>query len=64
MVSNIKMFSLKFKTWNWRDNFRRYVLIAATLIFFITDGIPGLAWTITFYVLLSILLGLLLPGRE
>lgn len=64
MVSNIKMFSLKFKTWNWRDNFRRYVLIAATLIFFITDGIPGLAWTITFYVLLSVLLGLLLPGRE
>jgi len=64
MVSNIKMFSLKFKTWGWRENFRRYMLIIAAVLFFVTDGIPGLAWTIAFYVLLSILLGLLLPHRD
>lgn len=64
MVSNIKMFSLKFKTWGWRDNFRRYVLIIAAILFFVTDGVPGLAWTIAFYVLLSVMLNLLLPSRD
>mgnify|MGYP000758308156 CR=1 FL=1 len=61
MVSGLRMFSLKFKTWGWRDNFRRYVLIASAILFVVTDGVPGLAWTIAFYVLLSLMLNLLLP---
>ncbi|MCH5345584.1 MAG: CDP-diacylglycerol--serine O-phosphatidyltransferase [Muribaculaceae bacterium] len=53
MVSNIKIFSLKFKNFNWRENFRRYVIILAAILFVITDGIPGLMWTIILYVLIS-----------
>lgn len=56
MVSGLPMFSLKFKTWGWRENFRRYVLIASAILFYITDGLPGLAWTILFYILLSAVL--------
>lgn len=64
MVSNLKMFSLKFKNLRWTDNFRRYVLILAAVLFFVTQGLPGFAWTVIFYVLLSAMLALLLPGRD
>ena len=55
MVSNITMFSLKFKNFGWRENFRRYILIAAAVTFVATEGIPGLAWTVLFYLLMSLL---------
>lgn len=54
MVSNIRMFSLKFKNFNVRENFRRYVIIIAAILFLITDGIAGLAWTILLYLLISV----------
>lgn len=54
MVSGLKMFSLKFKNFAWRENLRRYALIAGAVIFVITDGLPGLAWTILLYLLLSV----------
>lgn len=54
MVSNLPLFSLKFKNFDWRENFRRYVLILACVIFLITDGVPGLAWTIVFYIVLAV----------
>ncbi len=55
MVSNIRMFSLKFKNLSWRDNFRRYLILAATLYFLIMWGICGLVWTIVLYLFISIL---------
>ena len=55
MVSEIKMFSLKFHDLRFRNNVRRYVIIAATLLFIITDGVAGLGWTIILYVLISLL---------
>lgn len=54
MVSGINMFSLKFKNFDWRENFRRYVIILAAILFVITDGIPGLMWTIILYILISV----------
>lgn len=54
MVSGLRMFSLKFKNFAWRENLRRYALIAGAVIFVITDGLPGLAWTILLYILLSV----------
>lgn len=54
MVSPLRMFSLKFKNLSIRDNFRRYVIILAAIIFVITDGVPGLAWLILLYLLISI----------
>lgn len=55
MVSNLKMFTLKFKTLDYRDsiNFRRYVIILAAILFVIMSGIAGLAWTIILYLLIS-----------
>lgn len=53
MVSSMPMFSLKFANFGWRENFRRYLLLAAAVLFLITDGIPGLAWTILLYILIS-----------
>ncbi|MBD5333414.1 MAG: CDP-diacylglycerol--serine O-phosphatidyltransferase [Bacteroides sp.] len=55
MVSEIKMFSLKFHDLSFRSNVRRYVIIAATILFVITDGVAGLAWTIVLYILISLL---------
>ncbi|MDE6271320.1 MAG: CDP-diacylglycerol--serine O-phosphatidyltransferase [Muribaculaceae bacterium] len=55
MVSDIRMFSLKFKNFAWRENFRRYVIVVAAVAFVVFYGISGLAWTIVLYVLLSML---------
>lgn len=54
MVSEIPMFSLKFKNFAWRENVRRYAVIIATVLFVIFEGIPGLAWSIIFYLVISI----------
>ncbi len=59
MISELKMFSLKFHSLDFRSNVRRYVLIVGALLFVITSGVAGLAWTVIFYILLSIL-----PHRE
>lgn len=53
MLSSLRMSSLKFKSFGWRENFRRYVIILAALLFVATSGIPGLMWTIWFYIILS-----------
>lgn len=53
MVSNLRMFSLKFKNFAWRENFRRYVILAAAILFVATEGISGFAWTILLYILIS-----------
>lgn len=55
MVGNFKMFSLKFKNFDWRDNFSRYIIILATVLFVIGYGLAGLAWTILLYFCISIL---------
>lgn len=54
MVSRLPLISLKFKNLSWRENFRRYAVIAATAIFLITNGVPGLMWSIIFYILISV----------
>lgn len=53
MVSNIGMFSLKFKNFSFAENIRRYIIIAVAIAFVVTLGVPGLMWTILFYILLS-----------
>lgn len=55
MVSEIKMFSLKFASLNFRDNVRRYTILAAAVLFVITDGVSGFAWVIILYILISLL---------
>lgn len=53
MVCNLKMFTLKFKNFDYRENFRRYVIILAAIVFVVMYGIAGLAWTIILYLLIS-----------
>ena len=53
MVSGWRMFSLKFRTWGWRGNEARWIIIAATAVFIFCLGVAGLFWLIIFYVGLS-----------
>lgn len=55
MVCNNRMFSLKFHNFDWRENFRRYVLIIAAVAFIALRGVSGLMWTIILYILISLL---------
>ncbi|MEE1206605.1 MAG: CDP-diacylglycerol--serine O-phosphatidyltransferase [Muribaculaceae bacterium] len=55
MVGRFYMFSLKFKNFAVHENLRRYVLLAAAVVFMIIYGLSGLAWTILLYVLLSVM---------
>lgn len=55
MVSSIPMFSLKLKNFNFKENYKVYFLIFAFFLFVFTSHLPGLSWTIIFYVLASAL---------
>jgi len=54
MVSQLRMFSLKFKNFNLKENIKRYVIIFATILFVIIYGIPGLSGTVILYILMSV----------
>lgn len=53
MLSPIHLFSLKFKTWGWKGNEARWILIIAAVTFIFCCGVSGLMWLILFYILLS-----------
>lgn len=53
MVSDMPMFSLKFKNFSWHENFRRYAVIVASAAFVIVWGVSGLLWSILLYILIS-----------
>lgn len=55
MVVNTTMFSLKFHNFDWRENFRRYVILFAAVLFVVVQGVCGLMWTIVLYIMISLL---------
>lgn len=55
LVSEIPMFSLKFKSLTWKENYLRYLIIAVAAICLIALGLAGLAATIGLYIVLSLL---------
>ena len=55
MVSNIPMFSLKFKGLGWRGNEVRYVMIVLSIALLVLQGVSGFAAIIGLYVLKSLL---------
>lgn len=55
MTGNFKMFSLKFKNFDFAQNYYRYVILAAAVLFVVFYGLSGLVWTILLYFLLSCL---------
>lgn len=55
MTANFKMFSLKFKNFDFSENFCRYIILLAAVGFVIAYGLSGLVWTILLYLLLSLM---------
>lgn len=53
MVWPLRMFSLKFKTYGFRENVKRYGIVAATIILVALNGIFGLSLSIILYILVS-----------
>lgn len=55
MVAKFKLFSLKFKNFDFHENFIRYVIVVAAILFVVIYGLSGLVWTVVLYVLMSLL---------
>lgn len=55
LISEIPMFSLKFKNLKWKENYLRYLIIVVAAICLISLGLAGLAATIGLYIVLSLL---------
>lgn len=53
MVTNMRMFSLKFKNFSLSQNWLRFTIIIATVVLVVLLGVTGLMWTILLYILLS-----------
>jgi len=51
--AEIPLFALKFKTWGFKENWIRYILIIATVLFVVFLGYAGILATILCYILLS-----------
>ncbi|MBS2097173.1 CDP-alcohol phosphatidyltransferase family protein [Carboxylicivirga linearis] len=59
LVSEISMFSLKFKNLKWSDNKERFILLGFALISIALLGLGGIAATILYYIIVSIIKWLL-----
>ncbi|MEG1573724.1 MAG: CDP-diacylglycerol--serine O-phosphatidyltransferase [Bacteroidales bacterium] len=55
LVSEIPMFSLKFKNYSLKSNYLRYIQIITTVILVLIFGLGGFAPAIMLYILLSLL---------
>ena len=54
MVAPIKMYSLKFHNFGFRENYKRYLIIFSAVAFVLFLGVSGLTWSIVIYILLSV----------
>lgn len=57
MISPVRLFSLKFKTWGWKGNQWRWLLIITAPVLVFCMGVPGLMWLIVAYVLYGVFAG-------
>lgn len=57
MISPLRLFSLKFKTWGWKGNQWRWLLIVTAIVLVSVMGVPGLMWLIVAYLLYGIAAG-------
>lgn len=55
MVSEVPMLSLKFKTWGFKDNLARYLLILGSAALLVCFQLCGMLWIIVFYAIMSLL---------
>lgn len=64
LVSEIPMFSLKFKSYGWAENVHRYILLLFSVIALVWLGLGALAVIVPIYVLYSIVLMLMSEFME
>ncbi len=57
MVSEVPMLSLKFKTWDFKSNLARYLLIIGSAVLLVCFQLRGMLWIIVFYIVMSLLFG-------
>lgn len=62
LVSQLPMFSLKFKNLKWQDNALRFIFIALSALVLIIFSIKSLHWVIVLYILMSV--GICLVNRK
>jgi len=53
LVSEVPMFSLKFKNFKFKENSERFLLLVLALVFIVLFGVGGIAATILYYILYS-----------
>ena len=53
LVSELPMFSLKFKNLTWKDNKIKYIFLAVSVALLLVYAINGLAAVIIWYIILS-----------
>ena len=57
MISEVPMLGLKFKSFGWKGNEQRYILLIGAAVLIVLFGIFGIAIAILWYILLSLLCG-------
>ena len=55
LVSELPMFSLKFKNLTWKDNKIKYIFLVVSVVLLLVYAINGLAAVIIWYIILSAL---------
>lgn len=50
MISNLRLYSLKFKSWSLKENFMRWCLVFTAILFVGTSGLRGLMWLVLYYI--------------
>lgn len=53
MMSNMSLFSLKFKNFSLIENIQRYIIVTVAIMLVAFFGLTGLMWTIFLYIILS-----------
>lgn len=59
LISEVPMFSLKFKNLKWVDNKERFILLFITIVLVVLLGVCGIAATILYYITISVAKSLL-----
>lgn len=56
LISNLPMFSLKFKNFNWKENLARYILIGISAILLVAFQLGAFPVIILLYILISLIM--------
>lgn len=55
MVSEVPLMGLKFENFGWKDNSLKYVLLIGIALLLVLFGIPGIALSVVWYIVLSLI---------